>query len=299
MYRLAVLLSAFFLVACAGSPVVPGPSSQSNPDVLTSTTVLADITRNIAGGQLSVESLLPVGADPHSYQPVPQDAARLGSSKLLVVNGAEYEQFLQSLIESAGGDRILIEASDGLPLRTGAQDEHGVDPHLWLDPNYAIVYVENIRDGLIRFDPDGAELYRSNANLFIGELRELDTWIKEQVAQLQPERRVLVTNHESLGYLADRYGFTIVGTILPSVSSNSSPSARQMAELTEQIRRVQAPAIFLDAGDNPTLARQIAQETGASVVTDLHLESLTDGAPAATYIEMMKHNITRIVESLQ
>ncbi|HEY3476886.1 MAG TPA: metal ABC transporter substrate-binding protein [Anaerolineales bacterium] len=298
MYRLIVLLTALALAACAG-PSMFTNGSQSTPDVLTSTTILADITRNIAGDRLTVESLLPVGSDPHSYQPVPQDATRLNNSNVLVVNGAEYEHFLESLIESAGGERALIEASASLSLRTEAEEEQGVDPHLWLDPNHVIVYVENIRDGLIRFDPDGADVYRSNADAYIGQLRELDAWIDAQVAQIEPERRVLVTNHEALGYFAERYGFTVVGTILPSFSSNSSPSAQQMADLIEQIRQVQAPAIFLDAADNPTLARQIAEETGADVVTDLHLESLTDGAPAATYIDMMKHNITRIVGALQ
>lgn len=298
MYRLIMLLTALALAACAG-PSRFTNGSQSTPDVLTSTSILADITRNIAGDLLTVESLLPVGSDPHSYQPVPQDATRLNNSNVLVVNGAEYEHFLESLIESVGGERALIDASAGLSLRTEAEEEHGVDPHLWLDPNHVMVYAENIRDGLIRFDPDGAELYRSNAAAYVGELKELDAWINEHVAQIEPERRVLVTNHEALGYFAERYEFTVVGTILPSFSSNSSPSAQQMADLIEQIRQVQAPAIFLDAADNPTLARQIAEETGADVVTDLHLESLTDGAPAATYIDMMKHNITRIVEALQ
>jgi ABC-type Zn uptake system ZnuABC Zn-binding protein ZnuA len=110
---------------------------------------------------------------------------------------------------------------------------------------------------------------------------------------------MLVTNHEALGYFAGRYEFTVVGTILQSFSSNSAPSARQMADLIEQIEQSRVPAIFLDASDNPALARQIAGETGAEVVTDLHLESLTEGPPAATYIELMRHNVTRIVEALR
>ena len=298
VYRLIVLLTALALTACAGQPVPTDESQPSATAVLTSTTILADITRNIAGDQFAVQALLPVGSDPHSYQPVPQDATRISKSEVLVVNGAEYEHFLESLIESAGGEKLLIEASTGLSLRTDAE-EHGIDPHLWLDPNHVIVYAENIRDGLIRFDPGGAAVYRSNADAYIEQLRELDAWISEQVAQLGPERRVLVTNHEALGYFAERYGFTVVGTILQSFSSNSSPSARQMADLIEQINQVQAPAIFLDSADNPTLAQQIAAETGAEVVTDLHLESLTDGPPAATYIELMRHNVIRIVEALQ
>lgn len=284
------VLLALVLTACSGG---------STPDVLTTTNILADVARNVAGDQLSVGSLLPVGADPHSYQPVPQDATKIKESKILVVHGADYETFLQPLLDNAGGKENVIDASTGLRLLSGMESETAVDPHLWLDPNNVIVYVENIREGLKQFDPDGAETYDANANAYIDELTELDAWINGQVAQIEPQRRVLVTNHESLGYFAERYGFTVVGAIIPSFSSDSSPSAQQMADLIEQIKVHQAPAIFLDASDNPDLAQQIAAETGVKVVTDLHLESLTDGGPAGTYIDMMKYNVTQLVDALQ
>jgi len=127
----------------------------------------------------------------------------------------------------------------------------------------------------------------------------LDAWIIEQVSQIPPERRLLITNHESLGYFAERYGFTIAGTVVESFSSGASPSAGQVAGLIDQIKSSGAPAIFLDASDNEALAKQIADETGVRVVTDLHLESLTDGSPAGTYIDMMKYNVTQIVEALK
>ena len=286
---------AFSLSACGWQQT----SRVSAPDLLTTTTILADITRNVAGDRLVVESLLPVESDPHSYQPTPQDIARLSESKVLIVNGAEYEHFLESFIENNEGERTLIEASAGLTLRTDTESEHGVDPHLWLDPNNIIVYTENIRDGLIRFDPDGAEIYQSNASAYIEQLTELDAWIEGQVALVDPQRRVLVTNHEAFGYFAERYGFTLVGTIVQSFSSDASPSAQQMAALIDQIKHAEAPAIFLDASDSPALAQQIAAETGVEVITDLYVESLTTDGPAATYIDMMKHNVTKIVKALQ
>ena len=295
-FHIALLIGiAFALSACGGQQ----ESRISAPDLLTTTTILADITRNVAGDRLVVESLLPVESDPHSYQPTPQDIARLSESKVLIVNGAEYEHFLESFIENNEGERTLIEASAGLTLRTDTESEHGVDPHLWLDPNNIIVYTENIRDGLIRFDPDGAEIYQSNASAYIEQLTELDAWIEGQVALVDPERRVLVTNHEAFGYFAERYGFTLVGTIVQSFSSDASPSAQQMAALIDQIKHAEAPAIFLDASDSPALAQQIAAETGVEVITDLYVESLTTDGPAATYIDMMKHNVTKIVKALQ
>jgi ABC-type Zn uptake system ZnuABC Zn-binding protein ZnuA len=308
MNRLIVFLTVFTLLIAGCTPASSSPTTDSA--ILTSTTFLADIARNVAGDRLPVESLLPVGADPHSYQPTPQDAAKVADSKLLIVNGMEYEHFIETLLENAGGERMVITASEGIEARhmeeqageteTGSGRAHEAgDPHMWLDPNLVIVYVENIRDGLIQFDPEGEAVYRSNAEAYIGKLKNLDAWIVEQVAQVPQERRLLVTNHEALGYFAERYGFTIAGTVVESFSSGASPSAGQMADLIAQIQSSGAPAIFLDASDNESLARQISAETGANVITDLHLESLTNGAPAATYIDMMKQNVTLIVEALK
>ena len=152
---------------------------------------------------------------------------------------------------------------------------------------------------LLDDNPDDADVYQANARAYIAQLQELDAWINGQVAQIPPKRRVLVTNHDSLEYFAERYGFKIVGSVISGFSSDASPSAEQMAELIDRIKLFEAPAIFLDATDNPSLAQQIASETGVKVVADLHLESLTEGAPANTYIDMMKDNVTKIVEALK
>ncbi|MBK9211175.1 MAG: zinc ABC transporter substrate-binding protein [Anaerolineales bacterium] len=178
-------------------------------------------------------------------------------------------------------------------------DHSAGDPHMWLDPNLVITYVENIRDGLSEVDPEGAETYKANADAYIAELKDLDKWIVEQVNTIPAERRLLVTNHEAVGYFAERYGFEIVGAVIPSLSTDAGTSAKEMAALIEQIKATGAPAIFLGEVENADLANQIADETGVKVVDNLYLETLTDGAPAATYIEMMKHNVTQIVEGLK
>ncbi len=297
MTRKFFLLFVLILSAC--TPLA-SDLPNAGPVVLASTTFLADIAQNVAGNQLQVEvAATPFGADAHSYQPIPQDVAKIADSNLLIVNGAEYEHFLEDIIQSAGGERMVIEASAGLSVRTDAESEHGVDPHLWLDPNNVIIYVENIRDGFAKFDPEGTDVYRANADKYIEQLGALDGWINEQVASIPTERRLLVTNHDSLGYFAERYGFTVIGTVVEGTSSNAAPSAQQMAALIDQIKATGAPAVFLDAAESPTLANQIASDTGVTVVTDLHFGSLTDGPPAGTYIDMMKHNVSQIVEALK
>lgn len=305
------LLAALFLTACGSAST----GSDDAVKVLASTTFLADIAQNVAGDRLTVESLLPVGADPHAYQAAPSDVAKIAESDLLILNGVEYEHFIEPLLENAGGERLVIEATAG--LEPHAMEEHGDedhavvaesadgheheagDPHMWLDPNLVVRYVENIRDGLIQADPAGEQVYKSNADAYIAQLKDLDAWIVKQVNTIPEERRLLVTNHEAMGYFAERYGFTVVDTILPSFSSEASASAQEIAASIELVKDSDAPAIFLGDIENTDLADQIAAETGVKVVNDLHLESLTDGAPAATYIDMMKHNVTQIVYGLK
>jgi ABC-type Zn uptake system ZnuABC Zn-binding protein ZnuA len=169
-----------------------------------------------------------------------------------------------------------------------------------LDPYLAIRYIENIRDGLSEVDPEGEEVYGRNAADTIARLKELDGWIQEQVAQIPPERRILVTNHESFGYFADRYGLTIVGTVLPGASTGVAPSAKELAGLVKIMKEYNVPAIFLETGANPQLAGQIAQETGARVVEGLYSHSLSaPGGPAANYFEMMRYNTQAIVVALK
>jgi ABC-type Zn uptake system ZnuABC Zn-binding protein ZnuA len=277
--------------------------------VLAVETFLADITRNVAGTRADVQALLPLGADPHSFEPTPADVAKVANSAALIINGQGLEDFLQKLLDSAGGRRAIINASRGLPVRTPSAEESGGvvdtdhplgDPHFWLAPTQVMSYVVNIRDGLIGLDPAGANEYRTNADAYLQKLRTLDLWVREQAAQIPVERRVLVTNHESLGYYADAYGFKIIGAIVPSVSSSASPSAQQLARLIDRIKAAHAPAVFLEAGTNATLAEQLARETGIRVVTGLytHSTSAPDG-PAPDYIGMIRYNTTAIIEALK
>lgn len=298
-------LISLILTACSE---VSTPIATSSLQVLASTSILADIAQNVAGVKTHVVSLLPVGADPHAYEATPSDVVKISKSNVLILNGLEYERFIEPLLENADGKRLLIVASSGLDPRkmearageTGSGLEQGAgDPHMWLDPVLVETYVENIRAGLIQADPEGADIYQTNADAYVIQLKELDGWIREQVAQIPVERRILVTNHEALGYFADRYGFKVVATVIPSLSSEAATSAQGMAAVIDQIRATNAPAIFLGEVENPALADQIAAETGVTIVGDLHLESLTDGPPAGTYIDMMKYNVSKIVEALK
>jgi ABC-type Zn uptake system ZnuABC Zn-binding protein ZnuA len=301
---IATLLLIVALGACQSSSPTTSPPSTSAagnppPKVLAVESFLADIALNVAGDRLHIDLLIPLGADPHEYQPSPADVAKVADSQALIMNGAGLEGgFLEKLLAAAGSNPRRIEASAGLVSRTPTTGES--DPHFWLDPILVIRYAENIRDGLGQLDPAGVALYDRNTSAYITQLRQLDDWIRIQVETLPPQKRLLVTNHESLGYFADRYGFRLVGTVIPSVSSDAAPSAQQLAKVVQQIRASGAPAVFLELGANPQLASQVAQEAGVRVVTGLYSETLSppDG-PASTYLAMMRYNTQAIVGGLR
>jgi ABC-type Zn uptake system ZnuABC Zn-binding protein ZnuA len=309
MKRMVFFLLSFSILAvviagCQAAPAATQPPSSLH--VIAIESFLADITRNVAGDRAQVDSLIPIGVDPHVFEPVPQDIVRLSQAQVIVANGAGLETWLQRFYTDSGDKALQIDASAGLTPRTaGVSESSGagssnIDPHFWLDPINVIRYVENIRDGLTQADPQGKAIYAQNAAAYIAQLQDLDAWIRAQVVTIPTERRLLVTNHEDFGYFADRYGFHILGTIIPSFSTDSSPSPQQLARLVDNIKASHAPAVFLEAGVNPQLADEIARETGVKVVTGLLTHSVTaPGGPAPTYIDMIKYDVNAIVTALK
>lgn len=292
------------IAACAPTAATSQPSP-SNLQVVAVETFLADIAQNVAGERVHVQALMPLGVDAHAFEPTPQDVKKVADSDVFIVNGAGFEGFLDKLLENAGGTRLYIEASKGLVSRERKADEPHAedtvgDPHFWFDPTKTIRYVENIRDGLTQADPAGAATYKSNADAYIQKLNALDANIKDQVNAIPSANRKLVTDHDTFGYFADRYGFQIVGMIVPSVSTADSTSAQNLAELIQAIQATGAKAIFLEVNANPQVAEQIARETGARIVTGLYTHSVSEpNGPAPTYIQMLEYDTRKIVDALQ
>lgn len=324
----AALLAAALLAAALGAALVGGCGSGDTANggaasggalnVTATASFLADIAQNVAGDRFTVTALVPRGADLHTYEPTPRDLAKVAGSDLLVVNGAGLEQSLEDSLRNAGEDVPVVVASKGLTPRTPRageplHEEHGtdgtapvnpgaheVDPHFWLDPTLVKTYVTNIRDAFATADPNGAATYQANAASYVAQLDELDRWIRAEVDTLPVADRKLVMNHVSHGYFADRYGFTIVGAVIPSVTSGATPGARALADLARTVRAAGVKAIFVDLGEDPTLAEQLAAETGVAVVDDLRPHTLSEpSGEAPTYIDMMKYETRRIVEALR
>ncbi len=308
-----LLISILWLTACTSA----SPTPEARLTVVATTSIVTDVVRQIGGEHVQVISLLPVGADPHTFEPRPQDLTLVANAQQIFVNGAGLEAHLLPLLESAGAMEKVIEVSEGIPLlpmeeviehhheeeEEGAEDHHhhhhlGGDPHTWTDPNNVLLWTENIASALAAADPAHASTYRQNAATYQDQLRELDGWIREQVAQVPAENRLLVLDHAVLGYFAEEYGFRQLGAILPSFSTEAAPSAQELADLVERIRSLGVKAIFISETAHIPLASRVAEESGVKLVMIYHDLSPADG-PAPDYLSYMRYNVRTIVEALR
>ncbi len=307
-----LLILALGLTACSGRETTS--PSEAAITVVATTSIVANVVQQIGGEHVTVISLLPLGADPHTYQPRPQDVQRISQAKLIFANGAGLEEFLHNLLENANALDKVKEVSEGIELLSldqvmaSHEEEHheeeehhhqGGDPHTWMDPNNVMIWVDNIVVALSAVDPAHAATYRSRGEAYKNRLRELDAWIVEQVNQIPPANRLLVTDHATFGYFAHRYGFRQVGILLPSFSSQAAPSAQELTSLVEQIRSSGAKAIFVGEDTSDQLARQIAEESGVRVVRVYHASLTPPDGPAPDYLAYMRYNVSAIVEALR
>lgn len=269
--------------------------SNGKLQVVTTMAILQDMITHVGGDLVEVRNILPPGAGPESYQPRPGDAAAIAAAQIVFYNGTGLESWLNDLFSTAGGtDQPRISLSEGLPA-IGANAEFSAgNPHFWLDPQYGMIYVERIRDGLSTVDPDHAAAYRANADAYLAELRALDGRLLEQANTIPPERRKLITNHDAFPYFAQRYGFQVIGTILPS--PDASLSAGQLKQLIDLIKAENVQAIFAESQFRPEITRQLAEDAGVETIATLYTDTLGEEAP--DYVAMLEYDMNQIVSAL-
>jgi zinc/manganese transport system substrate-binding protein len=312
----AGLSASMALSGCAeqGSGTEPpgGEGGCRSLQVVASTTVLGDVAENIIGDGGSVETLMPIGVDPHGFQASARQAASLREADLVVVNGLGLEEGLQDVVDSAAADGIrVLEAGlyvqvldisgEVVPVGSGDDGIHGyqegsVDPHIWLDPFRMADVATGIGEALAALDVGCAEERRAAAASYREELLQVDAEVEHILSVVPAGQRTLVTSHAAFGYFADRYGFEIVGVIIPGGSTLAEPSAADLAALVEVLEREGVHAIFAETTQPMDLANTIADELGAEVaVVSLYTGSLgAPGSGAETYIDMLLTDATLI-----
>jgi zinc/manganese transport system substrate-binding protein len=299
--------------------------------VVVTTNILGDVVENLVGDRAAVEVIMPPGADPHDFAPSARQAASMREADLLVVNGLGFEEGLLSAIEGAEEDGVVIfEATSAVAtIEFDDDDGHGhddddghghddddghghddddghghthegEDPHVFTDPARMVDVVEELAEALAaNLEGLDDDAFRDRVDGYLQDLRDLDAEIEAMVAELPEDRRVLVTNHDAFGYFADRYGFEVLGVVIPGGSTLAEPSAADIAELARQVEAEGVPAVFAETSAPARLAEALAAEVGDVEVVELFSESLgAAGSGGETYLGMMRTNAGRIVEAL-
>lgn len=277
-------------------------AASDRPLIVVTTNILGDVVRELVGPDVEVMTLMPPGADPHSFQISAQEAARIGSADLLVSSGLGLEEGVQHHVDTAVSDGApTIVAGDHVQaLAYASGDAEGIDdPHFWTDPTTMIDVVDALAEAIDAAVP-GIPALQANADVYVAQLNELDDAMTTAFAAIPAERRILVTNHHVFGYLAARYDLEILGVILPSGTALAAPSASDLKTLVTAIERTGTRTIFADSSSPTRLAEVLADEASIDVeVVELFTESLSEpGQGAETYLELMRSNLDRIIAGL-
>jgi ABC-type Zn uptake system ZnuABC Zn-binding protein ZnuA len=275
---LAAAVAVVVVIGCSGDS---GGAARGRLTVVATTTQVADLARHVAGRDVNVVQLLAPNADPHEYELRPEDVEAVAKADLVLRSGGDVDAWLNEAIDASGTHARVITLSDKMKL-------HGDDPHWWQDPRNAIVAVHQIEAALHRRAP-----------AYVEELRRLDRGVARCIAKIPAGRRKLVTTHDALGYYARRYGLQVIGTVIPSLSTEAQPSAGDTQALIRTIEQAGVKAIFTESSVNPKVEAAIARETGATVGKALWADTLgPKGSDGATYVESIASNTKAIVEGL-
>ena len=287
-FCLAFALQALALLA---SPL----QAADRINVVSSFSILGDFVRAIGGERVNLTTLVGPDSDVHVYAPTPSDAKTVAAAQVLIVNGLGLEGWLPRLVQSSGSKAPIVTATTGIAtLKLGSDS----DPHAWQSVANAKLYVTNIRDALAGADPADAAFVRDRAGQYLAELDALDREVRDAIEKIPPLRRKVISTHDAFGYFAAAYGIAFIAPL--GVSTESEPSARDIARIIGQVRADKIPAVFLENISDDRLVGRIAAETGAVIGGTLFSDSLTtEKGDAPTYIAMVRHNIKALTSALE
>ena len=304
--RLAAMLVALLVLsaACGSSSSSPSTSA-SGYRVMTTTSVFADLARLALGDSVQIDSIVPAGVDVHTFEPSPSDAAKIAAADLILMNGLGLDEWVISLVDAAHkSEADILRLGEGLDVSDAwsylaspeAETEHAYDPHVWLDPIGASLYVHRIAERVTQDRPELSSAVKSASTEGLALIRALDVEVRAMFAAIPAENRKIVTFHDAFGYFARAYNITIVGVAI--ASPGQDPSAREIAALIDAIRASGVTTVFSEVQFPSKVLTSIAAETGATVLADLYSDAL-GAAPGDTYLGAMRANATAIASSMQ
>nr|WP_231502051.1 metal ABC transporter substrate-binding protein [Herbaspirillum sp. RV1423] len=279
--------------------------------VVASFSILGDIVANVGGDRIAVTTLVGPDQDAHVFQPAPDHIKSVAHAKLVVINGLGFEGWMERVVQSANYRGDIVVASNGIAVRDRVGDEHDDhaghddahhhgknDPHAWQNPANVVVYTRNIVAALSKLDPSGATVYRKNGETYIAKLNELDRWAMQQFAQFPDVKRKVITSHDAFEYFGAHYQVRFLAP--QGVSTDSEPSAKEVANLIRQIRQEKIRAVFIENMSSPKLLQQISKEAGVTLGGKLYADALSQAdGPAPTYLKLMRYNIEQLLAQLK
>ncbi len=272
-------------------------AQSEKPLVVSSASIFADMAENIGGAFIEIKSIVPVGGDPHIYEPTPSDAILASKADLILRNGLTFEGWLNELIEYSGTKADLVLITEGIEPITSSVYQNAPDPHAWMDAENGIIYAENIKNALVRLLPDHQRELEFNFNAYKSTLLSLHEYIEQKISTIPQERRVLITSHDAFQYYGRKYGLQLESVL--GTSTDAQAQTSDIVRLNKVIKSSGVPAVFIETTVNPKLLAQIASDNNVRIGGKLFSDSIGDeDSNAPTYVDMLKFNTESIVNAL-
>lgn len=274
-----------------------GPLLGQKKLVVGTASIFADMAKVIGGDIIEVKSIVPIGGDPHTYQPTPSDVKLVTQADLILVNGLTFEGWLQELIDNSGTQAPQKLITEGIEPIASEVYHNASDPHAWMDPQNGLIYIKNIKEALIQLIPEEAEVFEFNYQIYAQQLRDLDAEIETMIQTIEPEKRVLITSHDAFHYFGKRYGLDLESIL--GISTDSEAKTSDVIRLSKVIRERKVPAVFIETTVNPKLLKQIAEDNKVKIGGALFSDSIGDkDSDAPTYLDMLEYNAKTITQGL-
>jgi zinc/manganese transport system substrate-binding protein len=284
----------FLIVFCCS---VFALQAQDKPVVLATASMISDMASNIFGDKADVQMIVPLGGDPHLFEPTPNAAKKVNEADLILMNGLTFEGWLTELVENSGTKAETVRVTEGLKAITSDVYTNATDPHAWMDVSNAILYAENIMKAAKELIPNEAAYFDERFNKYKAELEATDKYIIEKIQSIPAKQRVLITSHDAFQYYGKKYGIQLKSSM--GTSTDADVQTSDMIALQKVITETGVPAIFVESTVNPKLMEQLAKDNGIVIGGELFADSLGDKESGAdTYIKMMKQNTDVITEAL-
>jgi len=297
------LIAAGLLLTTVALALGAGADASDKPLIVCSTTQIADFARQVVGDRYRVECIMAPGADPHTYQPTTSDAKLVLAADLCLQNGLHLEGKNWMAVLAKNARKPIVNCTEGIkPLEMNYEGRTVSDPHAWLDPKNAAVYVKNIHRAVCRLDPKGKEQYTARTRLYLAELRLLDGWIKKQFNAIPKDKRILVTSHDAFNYFCRSYGFQNRAPVGWSTGAEvgGGMTPRRRRAVVDSIKSFGVKAVFVETSVNPKQIRQIARDARVAVGGALYSDSMGEaGSGGYDYMGMMRENVMTIVRALK